>query len=230
MLDNIHLIGTSHIAKGSLDDIKKKFLSVEPDIICVELDKERLHTLLNPNQKQKFSLQLVRTIGVRGYLFALVGRWVQQKLGKMVGMQPGSDMLYGYQLAKNNNLELALIDRSIQQTIRELMKKMSFFEWMRIGGDLISGFLPFRKKKKVKVDLNNVPQEELIETLMTQMKDRYPTIWKVLVDKRNHYMARQLVVISKKNPSKKILAIVGAGHKKGMEDLLSVYDKKIEFV
>jgi pheromone shutdown protein TraB len=39
-------------------------------------------------------------------------------------------------------------------------------------------------------------------------------------------MAKRLIVISKKHPDKHIVAVVGAGHKKGMiEYLNSMYDK-----
>ena len=37
-------------------------------------------------------------------------------------------------------------------------------------------------------------------------------------------MAKQLIKLLKNNPDKKILAIVGAGHKKGMEKLLLKVD------
>ena len=43
---NIFIIGTSHIARQSINDIKKRFSELNPDIVCVELDHKRLHALL----------------------------------------------------------------------------------------------------------------------------------------------------------------------------------------
>ena len=45
-----------------------------------------------------------------------------------------------------------------------------------------------------------------------------------LVEERNKYMVRQLVRLMKEYPGKKILAVVGAGHEKGMRELLLKVD------
>ena len=71
ILDQVHIVGTSHISKQSLDDIKKEFLDFKPAIICVELDKQRLHTLMSGDQS-KVSWKAIRQIGVRGYLFIII--------------------------------------------------------------------------------------------------------------------------------------------------------------
>jgi len=73
-------------------------------------------------------------------------------------------------------------------------------------------------------DLRKVPRAELIETMMNSLKQRYPSIYKSLVEDRNRYMVRKLVGLAKENPEAKILAVVGAGHKKGMEELFNQFD------
>ena len=69
-------------------------------------------------------------------------------------------------------------------------------------------------------DLTKVPEKELIKKMMGQMKKRYPNVYKTLVSDRNKYMVKKLVQVMRKNPGKNILAVVGAGHKEGMEKLL----------
>jgi len=49
---------------------------------------------------------------------------------------------------------------------------------------------------------------------MKETQERYPTIHQILVKERNQYMAKALYKIINTNHDKKILAIVGAGHKK----------------
>lgn len=73
-------------------------------------------------------------------------------------------------------------------------------------------------------DLSKVPAEEVIEKLVGQMKKKYPSVYKTLISDRNKYMVRALVKLMRKHPDKKILAVVGAGHKKGMEALLLKVD------
>ena len=228
ILDQIHILGTSHISKQSLKDIKKEFLNFEPDIICVELDRQRLASLMQGDSK--LSWKVVKILGVRGFIFVLISRYAQQKLGKMVGMKPGSEMLYAAQLAKNNNLPLGLIDKPIDKTIKRLMKKITFIEVMRFFKDIIISIIPFKHKKKIKINLAEVPAEHFINQLIDELAKKYPSVYKVLIDERNHYMAKRLIVISKKEPHKKILSIVGAGHKKEMIKLIDSKIKNWEYI
>lgn len=225
--NQLRIVGTSHISSKSVDDIKNEFFSFNPTSICVELDSQRVYSLLHPEEKASL-VQMLKQLGLKGFLFAVFARYAQQKLGRMVGMQPGGDMLFAVNLARNNNLDLFLIDRHIQKTIKRLMSNLTFKEKMRFAKDLFLGLFFKKKQPKVKLNLNEVPDQDLILTLLDQLKDRYPTLHSVLVDERNHFMARKLVLILKKNPDKKLLVVVGAGHKKEIISLLDFYDKKID--
>jgi pheromone shutdown protein TraB len=71
-----------------------------------------------------------------------------------------------------------------------------------------------------------VPDEKTLEKLIDIVKQTYPELYNVLIDDRNKHMVKRLILISKRYPDKHIVAIVGAGHKKGMlEYLNSMYDK-----
>ena len=95
-------------------------------------------------------------------------------------------------------------------------------------GDIIKGLLfPKKQLKELGLhsfDLRTVPEEKLIENMMAVLKKRYPSVYKVLVEDRNKYMVKQLVTLMREHPEKKILVVVGAGHKKGMEELLNKVD------
>ena len=45
---SILVIGTSHIAKQSIKEIGESFVRIKPEIVAVELDRQRLHGLLTP--------------------------------------------------------------------------------------------------------------------------------------------------------------------------------------
>jgi len=241
----IEIVGTSHIAKHSKKLIKEKFLDLEPDIIAVELDKNRLQSLLNPQNKNLPSPKLIFSVGFVGYLFVLLGSIIQKKLGSSVGVMPGEDMLYAVQLAKNNKLDLALIDRPIQITLRRLSKQFTFKEKFKVLVDILKipfqflYFLLLPKKSKKKLlqskskksfSLNEVPGDDVIQPIMDLLEKRYPSLFKVLITERNYFMMRRLVILTKKNPNKKILAVVGAGHKKGMLILKNKLLREIEVV
>jgi len=223
----LEIIGTSHIAKQSVEEIRKAINDKKPDIVAVELDVNRAAALLQ-DQKRKISMRDILKIGVKGYLFARIGQFVQQKLGKMVGVSPGSDMKTAILVASKNKLKVAFIDQPIQITLKKFSKSLTWKEKGRFIADIFNGI--FFKKKQIKqfgldkFDLTKVPEKELIKKMMGQMKKRYPSIYKVLVEDRNKYMVKKLVKLMRANPDKKILAIVGAGHEEGMKKLLLKVD------
>jgi pheromone shutdown-related protein TraB len=220
MNPNIRIVGTSHISPESKKRIISAFNDMNPDIICVELDAQRLHALKNKNRKGP-GIAAIKQIGVIGYIFAKVGGYAQKKLGNMTGMIPGDEMLLGVKLAEKNKLRLELIDQDVRITLRKL-SKMPYRERARIVFDIIKA--PFQKKQKIKINLSKIPEEELVKTMTKQIKDRYPYIYKVMIHERNLILAKRIYLLHRQNPTQRILAIVGEGHREGMNEHL----KKLE--
>ncbi|MFC1648918.1 TraB/GumN family protein [Nanoarchaeota archaeon] len=214
-MSNIFLLGTSHIAKQSVREIKQAFKDFEPELVALEMDPRRMHALLS-NQKPSYNPALIMQIGVLGYLFALIGAFVQQKLGNIVGMRPGVEMLTAAKQARKRELRVFLIDQDIEVTLRNL-SNLPFKEKYRILWELLKGFVT---REKVSIDISKVPEQELIRKLVKEMKKRLPGIYKVLVADRNKVMAGRIKEIAKHYPDKKLLVIVGAGHLDGMKRIL----------
>jgi len=61
---------------------------------------------------------------------------------------------------------------------------------------------------------------EIIEKLIEHLKGRYPNVHKVLIQDRNEFMAKHLIVLMKNHPDQNIVAVIGAGHKKGILELI----------
>ena len=220
---NLKIIGTSHIAQQSIEEIKQAVEEFQPDIIAVELDLQRTAALMQ-QQKNRASLNDIFRIGVKGYAFVKIGHYIQQKLGKIVGVVPGSEMKAALELAHIKNLKVALIDQPIDITLKKFSKNLTWKEKFRFVGDILGGFLmPKKKIKKLgltKLDLTKVPDQKTIDSLIKQLEERYPNVYKTLITDRNKYMVRELVKLLRENKEKKILVVVGAGHKEGMENLL----------
>ena len=218
---NVRLIGTSHIARTSIQRINDVFNTFQPDIVCVELDHKRLAGLLS-GEKPDYSLAGIKRYGLQGYMFAMLGAYIQKKLGNVVGIKPGSDMLTAANLARANNRPLMLIDQDIEMTLKKFSKRFSFREKMRLARDIISA--PF--SKRMSFNLNSVPEHEIVEKLMLQLKDRYPNLYYVLIEERNHVMAKNIYNIMSKNPEKKILVVIGAGHERDLLKMIKQEDFK----
>lgn len=227
-MPHIHIIGTSHIAEDSVNQIKKDFLQVQPNIIAVELDKNRLDGLMNADentQNKSLPLSAIKHIGLTGYVFAIIGRFAQKKLGNMVGTNPGADMKQAALLAKNNHLQLLLLDQDLRITLKKLSKSMKGKEKRRLLFDVFFGWTQKKNKQIIKIDLAKVPQEELIAKLLEHTKERYPSLYKVLVHDRNVFMAKRLATASIQHPQAKFLVVIGAGHKEGfLEEFKKEYE------
>ena len=227
---NLTIIGTSHIAKQSLREIHEAFKE-KPDIVALELDERRLYGLLHENKASK-GLDLIKTVGLNGYLFALIGSWIQKRLGSEVGVMPGSEMKLAYNLAKNNKCKVALIDQDILITLRKFSKAFTWREKFRILADIFKGiFFGKRELKEMGFDgdLSKVPERDVIKKMIQRVKKRYPGIYKVLVEDRNYFMANNLQKLLTLNADKKILAIVGAGHEEEIIRLLKLTEGKISY-
>jgi pheromone shutdown protein TraB len=209
---NLTLLGTSHIAQQSLDQVKEDIENIKPDIVALELDKNRLFALIS-GKRRKPKMGDIKAIG-----------YIEKRLGKMVGVKPGSEMVLAFNLAKKKKLKVALIDQDVGITLKKLSKALTFREKFNFLVDLFKGII--LRKKEIDFDLTKVPTEKIIKDMMLKVKDRYPNFYKVLVVDRNRFMARKLAGLMSYYPDSKILAIVGAGHTKEIISLTKNFYEK----
>ncbi len=211
----IYLIGTSHIAKESLEKVDKNISEKKPDLVAVELDLARLQGLMH-KKKGKIRLPLFQKVIV------MLLQKMQDTLSKETGILPGQEMLDAVRHAKKAEARVALIDQRIDVTISKLMKAMGLKEKAKLMAYLVMGFLGIGASKMLPaekgIDLNKIPEDEFIEYAMEYMESIFPSIYKVLVSDRNWYMAHNLMKLSSSFDT--IVAVVGAGHVRGIKELL----------
>jgi pheromone shutdown-related protein TraB len=216
---NLVLVGTSHIAAESVAKVEQVILDEQPAIVALELDRKRLWALLHPG-RAKASFRDIRQVGLKGYLFGVIGAYVERKLGEKVGMKPGAEMLQAIRTAKKIGAHLALVDQDIEITLKRFSKELTWKEKGRLVVDVLKGIV--LRKSDFSFDLNTVPDEKLIGKMISQVKKRYPNIYRVLVTERNAVMAHNLAHLMRRFPDKLIVAIVGAGHGKDLLQLVKM--------
>ena len=164
---NLSIIGTSHIAIQSVNEVESFILSKKPTIIALELDHSRYMALIS-KKKIRLKFSDIRKIGLKGFIFSAFGAWLEKKLGKLVGVVPGSEMKKAITLAKEQKTKIALIDQNIQITLNRLSKKITFKERLRFIADIIKGLV--FKKTEIKFDLTKVPEESIIKEMIKKIK------------------------------------------------------------
>ncbi len=206
---NLTVIGTSHIAQQSVDEVKSAIEKALPDIIALELDVKRASALMH-RVKHRFGLRDIRKVGLKGFLFALIASWVEEKLGAKVGVKPGSEMKTAIDLARQKKIMLAFIDQDIEVTLKKLSKAFGWREKWSLVKDIFR-MVVFRKSD-IFFDLRKVPGKNIVKELTSKVKESYPKVYRVLVAERNVFMAKRLVEIMQSYPDKRIVAVIGAGH------------------
>lgn len=233
-IDNVTLIGTAHVSKKSASLVKKTVLELQPEIVAIELDKQRLHSLLekqkNPNKKQNskfFDRSLIKRVGFFGFLFLKVSGYLQQKMGKTLNIDPGIDMLAGVEIAKEQNIPLCLADRPILQTISQF-KKLSFLQKMSMIKRMVFSKMSFDERKDLAGKLQKGQLDnQVITQVIEQIKDEIPELYDILIHQRNVYMANEIIKLRKKGINKMVL-VIGAGHLPGIEEILKEKLPKLE--
>jgi pheromone shutdown-related protein TraB len=220
---NIFIIGTSHIAKDSVAYVKEQIEKIQPDIVALELDHGRAYALKHKIRRPK-NLTILQSLGVMGFLFYIVGETIQKKLGKIVNIDPGSEMIVALETAEKETALIVLIDRNINITLKRLSKYFKKREIFKLIVDIIKGV--FKKGPIEKMDFSKLPPEDIINEVLEQTRKRYPSLYKVLIDERDKYMAKRLYEISSLYPDKKIIAVTGAGHVKGILHYLNKFTEK----
>lgn len=220
MVHRIKIIGTSHIAQESIKKINATILREKPNIVALELDIQRLPYLFEGKQRLRFSD--IPRIGLVGFIFSWIGGFVQRKLGEKVGIAPGADIKVAISAAESIGAKIFLIDRPLEITLKRLSETMNFWAKLKFIGYLLGGFLTPAPKEFRELDLRKVPGEYLIVKLTAELKEKFPEIYKVIVEERDAYMASKIKKLAKKFPDAKIVVVVGAGHIKGLNKALGI--------
>ncbi|MCX6711483.1 MAG: TraB/GumN family protein [Candidatus Woesearchaeota archaeon] len=219
---NLNIIGTSHIAIQSIKEVEQVILDIKPNIVALELDPKRFQSLIH-KKKTKLRLRDIEKVGFKGFLFNALGAWIENKLGKSVGILPGSEMKKAVETAYKVKADLALIDQDIEITLKKLSQTLTWKEKFRFLIDILKSLFA-TKKNNINIDLTKVPDEKMISILTNQVKKRYPSFYKVLIKDRNFFMAKALYNLMNKDTSKTIVAVVGAGHEKDLISIIKIHD------
>ena len=212
---NLRLLGTAHISSKSVEAVKQQIEDFKPDVVAVELCKSRYDSLVSGRRLDKEGLLKVIKEG-KAPLVLLQSLLAaeQRKLGLDEGQQPGAELLEAVNISEDLGLQVELIDRDIQVTLRRAWRKMKFREKFKIIFSMLG-----EDDDELDVDLDEILESrDILTDLMNELKEFSPGAGEVLIDERDEFLAQNILNI---DSNKRILAVVGAGHLSGIERYLS---------
>jgi len=211
----IILVGTAHVSDKSVKEVNEVIEREKPDIVAVELCKGRYNSLKGKEEVKEVNVKDLLS-GNKFYHFLMhwLLAYVQKKFGKEQGVKPGAEMLSAIEKAEKTNARIALIDRDIQITLARFWNKMSFFEKLKLFGSLIGATFGSGTEY---IDMDRITDEDVISQMVSELRKIAPTAASVLLDERNAIMAKNLLELSREG---KVVAVVGAGHREGIQKYL----------
>lgn len=216
--DNIILVGTAHISKDSVEEVKKAIEEYKPKIVAVELCKRRYEAITKKDQWENTPVdKLLKSNNAYLMLAQTFLASIQRKLGKEYGVEPGSEMVAAMDEANKQGLEVALVDRDISVTLRRAWRKMGIREKFRLAWEFMKAMVGYGDEDLEDLDLKELMDQDVISALMDEFKEIAPSVTSVLILERDEYIAKKILDESKKG---RVVAVVGAGHLKGIKEHL----------
>lgn len=223
---SLEIVPTAHISDKSIENVKEVIYDKKPEIVAIELDVGRFQGLIDQQngikREQKFDLKsMLKASNLTVTLVSSFLSSMQRRMGEEVGVKPGSEMLEAYNLAKEVNADVALIDRNIQVTLKRTINGMSLKEKIIFIYELLKSFVMDDEiEDDLKEEVELLKQEDTIVEVMNYFKESSPGGYNALVHERDAYMAYNLKSLEDYN----VVAVVGAGHKEGIVNYLNNSD------
>ena len=216
--NNILLIGTAHISKDSVKEVKDSIETFKPDIVAVELCNRRYEAITKKDNWENTPVtKLLKSNNAYLMLAQTFLSSIQRKLGKEYGVEPGSEMIAAIKEAKKHKTKVALVDRDISITLKRAWRKMGIREKFRLTWEFLKALIGYDEEELEDLDLKKLMDQDVISTLMEEFGEIAPSISNVLIHERDEYIAKKIQEESKNG---KVLAVVGAGHLKGIKKKL----------
>ncbi len=218
--DGVHytLLGTAHVSKASIDAVNAAIDSGRFDAVAVELDEQRHKALTNPDALAQLDLvKVIREKKIAPFAANLALAAYQRRLAEQLGIEPGAELKAAATEAVARGLSLQLIDRDVGITFRRILQGLSWWDHAKLIGSVATGL--FDREDVSEDDIERLKEGDMLESSFGEFARETPTLYASLIDERDQYMAAKLR--ERGDGAKHVLAVVGAGHLKGMAKYLA---------
>ena len=207
--DNLRIIGTAHVSTASVELVREQIEEWKPNLVAVELCDSRLRSLQQPDDLDNDDLLKIINEGKAAMILLQSALAAQQRrMGMETGEKPGAELLAAIEVAEENRIDHALIDRDVVITLRRAWRKMGLREKWRVLNALLW------EDDDEEFDLDELVEDsDLLTTMMEEAREAAPRAGEVLIDERDAFLAGRIQQIRGKG---KVLAVVGAGHINGI--------------
>jgi pheromone shutdown-related protein TraB len=224
---DITLVGTAHISKKSIKEVREVINKEKPKIVAVELDQARYDALTKKKRWEETSIAKILKEGKMFLVLAqIILAMIQRKLSKE-GVRPGAEMVAAIRVAKKNKCEIALVDRDITITLKRAWANMGGWEKFKLFFYFMIAIMGLDRLKEEaeEIDIDKMTEDQdLISMMMEELRKVAPAATKTLIDERDAYLAKRIIE-TQEEKDVKVVGVIGAGHLKGVVRYLKKPEK-----
>ncbi|WP_121822553.1 TraB/GumN family protein [Halostella salina] len=215
----VTVVGTAHVSADSVEEVERTVDEERPDVVAVELDEGRYQQMKGEGAEQDIEARdLLRGNTVFQFLAYWMLSYVQTRLGDRFDIEPGADMKAAIDTAEDLGIGVALVDRDIQVTIQRFWARMTFVEKLKMVGSLFLGLFGLGGEPEEEFSMDEITDADVVTAMMEEFRRFSPGGAEALIDERDAFIAHRLVALREQGYH--VVAIVGAGHRKGIEGYL----------
>ncbi len=207
----IIIVGTAHISKESVQEVKQIISEEKPDRVCVEIDETRYKTMTEKSSWKNMNITKILKQR-KGFLLLsnLILASFQRRLGQELGIRPGEDMMAAIIAAKENNIPFSFCDREIQVTMKRAWYKTGFWGKNKMLAAMLGSI--FSNEKLSEEELEELKKKSALHGMLEELANFLPSVKEVLIDERDVFLATKVFEAE----GVRIVVVVGAGHVPGM--------------
>ena len=210
------LLGTAHVSRASADAVRAILERESFDAVAVELCESRFRSLRNPEAFRDLDLFQVIRQGKAGLIAAnLALSAFQRRLAEQFGIEPGAEMKAAIDGAEARGVPVWLIDREVGVTLKRAYRSVGFFDRLGIIGGLGTSLLT--REDVSEDEIEKLKQGDLLGSMFNEFARESPPLYEALIAERDRFMTASLRDEASRNPVKRVLVVIGAGHLAGIE-------------
>lgn len=213
----VDLVGTAHVSRQSRDQIIELINSDRYDAVAVELCDKRYQAIFGETAQWDI-WQMIRERKLGAMSAMLILSAYQQRLAEQLGTEPGAEIKAAIRLAEEKKLQLKLMDRDVGVTMKRLYRCVPWWQRSALLFSLV--FSLFSRQRVTEAEIERLKQGDVLENLMRQMQLYGKAFYRVLIAERDRYMSIRLIDFIRQKRPRKVLAVMGAGHKAGVHRCL----------
>lgn len=209
------LLGTAHVSRKSAEAVEPLLQQGDYDAVAVELCGARHAAMTNPDAWRQLDLFDIIRQGKGGLVAAnlALGAY-QRRLAEQFGIEPGAEMKAALEQAEQRGLPHLLIDRDVGITFKRVFRRVGWFEKLSLFGGLV--FSLFSHEEITEEDIEKLKEGDMLEATFAEFAQRSESLYDSLIAERDTFMAAALRKAGREEGHRNILAVVGAGHLKGI--------------